>query len=237
MHKGRKYLVTGGSRGIGRAIAQDLLAQGAEVTITVSRLRPGWWDDCDLCAVITADFDVSGDIESLRSALTEKSFDGLVNNVGVFGPDGATFEADHWNRIMRINAEIPASLMDAASVNMKKGGYGRIVNIGSIASFVTRATTSCYSSSKAALSSLTRSYALKYASDGILVNCICPAYTDTDMLAALTEEERNKLLEKVPLGRFGAPEDIAAVSSFLISPANRFMTGQSIVVDGGVTIQ
>jgi 3-oxoacyl-[acyl-carrier protein] reductase len=111
------------------------------------------------------------------------------------------------------------------------------VNISSIASIVTRAGLSAYSASKAALSSLTRTTALEYAGDNILVNAVCPAYTDTAMLQNLDDKARLALLDKVPLKRFAQPEDVAEMVSFLLSDKNNFITGQNMILDGGVTIQ
>ena len=235
---GRSVLVTGGTRGIGEACAKAFLSEGCKVIITGTQIRSGWWDDYELCELVQADFNDDDSVDSLTSVIKGKSIDILVNNSGVFHSSPISKESrQQWRSLMNVNLEVPMLLIKAASVGMQTRNWGRIVNIGSIASIVTRAGLSAYATSKTALSGLTRAVALDLASERILVNCVAPAYTETDMLVSLDENARTELLAKVPLAQFAKPSDIASAVVFLASEKNQFITGQTLVVDGGVTIQ
>jgi NAD(P)-dependent dehydrogenase (short-subunit alcohol dehydrogenase family) len=234
----RRCLVTGGSRGIGEAIARGLLAAGGEVIITGTSERRGWWDNEKHCTYHAVDFSDLMQVKQFAEAQSTQSITLLVNNAGVFHSD--TFEAfpvDQWDEIMEVNVRAPMLLMGALVAGMREQGFGRIVNVGSIAGFVSRHGLAGYSASKAALIGLTRAAALDLANDQILVNCVCPAYTETDMLAGLDKKSRAALLEKVPLGRFCQPDEVARAVLFLLSADNTFITGQTLIIDGGVVIQ
>jgi len=234
----KKVVVTGGTRGIGRAIAEGFIAEGAEVLITGTKPRAGWWDDVSACQYFACDFAESDQVSGLQNLLKTLKVDILVNNAGIFST-AKIQETDPqvWQEMLQVNLTLPLLLMKTAAENMKENKWGRIVNVGSIAGIISREGLGMYSSTKAGLAGLTRAVALELAEHNVLVNCVCPAYTDTDMLKSLSEEDRNTLLQKVPLRRFGKPEDVARVVLFLASEANQFLTGQETVVDGAVTIQ
>lgn len=235
----QKYaLVTGGARGIGKSIAQVLLQQGIHVFITATSERTGWWSELDNCELIVCDFTHMAEVEHLVNSLNETPISYLVNNAGIF--DNRLLEdnqEDDWKKLFAVNVFVPQQLISKIAPQMRSNGFGRIVNVSSIAATVTRPGAGAYASSKAAVSSLTRTAALEYAADGILVNSICPAYTDTDMLKSLDQETRNSLLAKVPLQKFCQPADVAELAWFLLSEKNQFLTGQNLILDGGVTIQ
>jgi 3-oxoacyl-[acyl-carrier protein] reductase len=177
-------------------------------------------------------------LEALCKEVASQRFDILVNNSGAFYASVLSqIDTAEWDKVMAVNLTAPMLLMKAVSAAIGQGTWGRIVNIGSIAGIVSRSSLATYSASKAGLGGLTRAAALDLAAQGILVNYVCPAYTETDMLAGLDDASRNALLSKVPLGRFAQPADIAAAVVFLASDRNQFITGQSLVIDGGVIIQ
>jgi 3-oxoacyl-[acyl-carrier protein] reductase len=236
--EGKRALVTGGTRGIGEAVARELLSEGVSVTITGQSEREGWWTTEANCSQVGCDFSDAPQLEALCERISKKSYDILVNNSGAFYSSVLSeIEIAEWDRVMAVNLTAPMLLMKAVSGAMGEGAWGRIVNVGSIAGIVSRSSLATYSASKAGLAGLTRAVALDLASKGILVNYVCPAYTETDMLASLDDAARTSLLSKVPLGRFAQPTDVAAAVLFLLSDRNRFITGQSLVIDGGVIIQ
>jgi len=236
--EGKKALVTGGTRGIGEAVAREFLAEGVSVTITGQSEREGWWTSEANCSLIGCDFSDLAQLATFCKKVGTQQFDILVNNSGAFY-SAALSEIDlaEWNKVMAVNLTAPMLLMKAVSALMGQNAWGRIVNVGSIAGIVSRGSLATYSASKAGLGGLTRAAALDLADQGVLVNYVCPAYTETDMLASLDDASRSALLDKVPLKRFAQPEDIAAAVLFLASERNHFITGQCLVIDGGVIIQ
>jgi 3-oxoacyl-[acyl-carrier protein] reductase len=236
--EGKKALVTGGTRGIGEAVARELLSEGVSVTITGQSEREGWWTSEANCSQVGCDFSDPAQLEAFCKEISGWQCDILVNNSGAFY-SAVLSEIDmvEWERVMAVNLTAPMLLMKAVSGAMGQSAWGRIVNVGSIAGIVSRSSLATYSASKAGLAGLTRAVALDLAAQGILVNYVCPAYTETDMLASLDDTARNALLSKIPLKRFAQPADIAAAVLFLASDRNQFITGQSLVIDGGVIIQ
>ena len=140
------------------------------------------------------------------------------------------------DRITAVNYTAPYLISRAASRVMLRGGGGRIVNIGSIWSLVTKPGRSAYSASKAGLAGMTRSAAVDLAREGVLVNCVSPGFVLTDLSrSTMSESERRTLAEVVPVGRFAEPAEIAPLVLFLCSDANTYITGQNIAIDGGFT--
>lgn len=239
---GQVALVTGGSRGIGKAIAQGLLQCGAEVILTATREIPlsvlrQEYGRAARCAVV--DFASRESIEGFLSAIESlQRLDILINNAGVaLHRPLAEIGLEDWETTQQINLHAPLLMCQAAAPLMRKNHYGRIVNIASVLAHIGRGTKAAYSASKAGLAGLTRTMAVELAADGILVNCVSPGMTATSMLeSSYSPEQLRALNASTPLQRAGTPQEIAAWVVFAASPLNGFMTGQTLVVDGGATI-
>lgn len=237
---GQFAIVTGASGGIGRAIAEGLLQRGCEVLITTTKEHPSWAKEYPLCHYLSFDALEEKSISDLLAFINKQSsVDILVNNAGLHCPetiDKLTLE--NWRTLMSINAEAPMRLMQAVSHPMKKKGMGRILNIASIAAIISRSGSAAYSASKAALTGLTRAAALDLAGHGVLVNALCPGHTHSELMdRIITPAQQEQLRAPIPLGRFAKGDEIASMGIFLVSSLNTYITGQSVIVDGGVTIQ
>jgi 3-oxoacyl-[acyl-carrier protein] reductase len=219
----RTVLITGGSRGIGKAIAQLYSQKGWNV-ISPSR------SECDLLSE-----------KAVREWLTKAPLkvDALINNAGINKISSIQdSETDDWRETLALNLITPVILSTAASVHMREQKWGRIVNIASVFGVVSRSGRASYSASKHALIGFTRTAALEWGPDNILVNALCPGYVETELTRRNNSEEQIKgLISSVPLRRLAKPEEIAAVAYFLGSEDNSFITGQPIVADGGLTAQ
>ena len=222
--KGRKALVTGGSRGIGKAIADLMQEAGAKVIRTDTR-------DLDL-----------GDDNSVRLFLKKMDsfgpLDILVNNAGINKISAIDrINSDDWDRIIKVNLTGAARLTTkVAQIMIARKTKGRILNISSIYGVVSRAGRAAYSASKAGLIGLTRATALDLAPRGILVNALCPGFVLTGLTRSiLSAKEIKGLSGQVPLGRFGKEEEIASAALFLCSDMNTYITGQALMADGGFT--
>ena len=217
----RNVLITGGSRGIGAAIAARFAADGHRV-VTPSR------EQLDL-----------NNLDSLPEflRLQETPFDILVNNAGInFLNELPNVQLADWEMMLRVNLTSPLLLTQAVSVGMKAKGWGRIVNLSSIFSLVTKEGRAAYSASKSALNGLTRSAAVELAPHGILVNALCPGYVETEMTHLNNSlEQIQAIATEIPLGRLASPDEIARCVAFLGSEENSYLTGQVIVADGGFT--
>ncbi|MCB9655895.1 MAG: 3-oxoacyl-ACP reductase FabG [Deltaproteobacteria bacterium] len=237
-------LVTGGSRGIGRAIALALAQEGADVTFsytsneeaahtTVAAIEAGGG------RASARRFDVK-DAEACRAEVDAlvKAKGGLhilVNNAGV-AIDGLLmrYKDDDLHRSFETNVFGPFYLVRAASRAMMKAKWGRIIMLGSVIGEMGNVGQSAYAATKAAVDGLTRSVARELASRNITANVVAPGYIDTDMTKALPEEARARLVEMIPAGSVGSPEDIAHTVAFLASERARYITGQVIEVNGGL---
>lgn len=230
----KKALVTGGTRGIGAAIALELESLGHEVIVTGTK-------DIEHLAGATAYLKVDfSDLEETRRFIEEVSkmpIDILVNNAGInkTGLSGE-IEMEDWDRIQRVNLRGPMALSRALVSGMGTRGYGRIVNITSIFGHVSKAGRVSYSTSKFGLLGITKAMALDYAKENVLINGLAPGFIDTELTRKiLSVEQIEELVAHVPMGRLGKPEEIAKMVAFLTSEDNTFMTGQNIIVDGGFT--
>ena len=238
----RKVLVTGATRGIGRAIAARLLNEGYTVYGTgTNRSAERCADIPDLEGVSWFDVDFS-DRASVREflvALTEIGpLDGLVNNAGVnrIKPLDEVDQADY-DFVHDTNLRSPYLVCREVIKGMSAQGSGRVVNIASIWSVISKVQRSLYSSAKTGLVGLTRALAVESGPKGVLVNSVSPGFVVTDMTReSLSETQIADLTAQVPMQKMAAPEDIAEVVRFLLSPENRYLTGQNIVVDGGFSI-
>lgn len=238
-------VVTGAGRGIGRAIALKFAAEGADV-VCVSRTpdhaekvagevraagRRSWAQAVDVADAAA----VNAAADKILSECGK--VDILVNNAGVTR-DGLLMrlsDAD-WDAVLATNLKGAFLVTRAFSRAMIRQRSGRIINISSVVGLLGNAGQCNYAASKAGLLGLTRSVARELASRGITANAIAPGFVETDMTAALGEEARAELLKKIPLNRFGQPEDIAHAALFLAGPAGRYITGQVLTVDGGMAM-
>ena len=239
---GRNALVTGSTRGIGRAIAESLSAAGARVAI-VGRDK-GRADEvaaavgngalgfaCDVADVTSVNAMIDG---------VEKSFGGidiLVNNAGITRDNlMLRLKDDDWNSVIDANLRGAFATIRAASRGMMKRRWGRIINISSVVGLTGNKGQTNYAASKAGLIGLTKSVAKEYATRGILANVVAPGFVETEMTAAMTPEAREGMSRQIPLERLGSAGDIAGVVTFLASDFAGYITGQVLVVDGGLVM-
>jgi 3-oxoacyl-[acyl-carrier protein] reductase len=237
---GRTAFVTGSTRGIGRSIAETLHAAGANVAV-VGRTK----ESTDAVATAIGErargfaCDVT-DSGSLRRAIADCEstlgpIDILVNNAGVTRDNLLIrLSEQDWNDVLTANLTAAFVSTQAVIKGMMKRRYGRIVNVTSIVGITGNKGQANYAASKAGLIGFTKSVAKEYAARGVLVNCVAPGFIDTDMTAALPEATRSALLESIPLGRLGAPVDVAGAILFLASDLAAYVTGQTLIVDGGM---
>jgi 3-oxoacyl-[acyl-carrier protein] reductase len=241
--QGKVAVVTGGNRGIGRAIAGALAEAGARVAV-VARAEDraqaaagelsgdghaGYaCDVADVDAVNALVKQVEGDLGSL---------DILVNNAGVTGDNLLMRMSDaEWDRVLATNLKGAFNTIRAATRGMMRRRDGRIINLTSVVGITGNAGQANYAASKAGLIGLTKSVAKELASRNILCNAVAPGFIDTEMTAELGEGTREALLGQIALGRLGRGEEIASVVRFLAGPGSAYITGQVIVVDGGMVI-
>ena len=239
---GQTALVTGASRGIGEAIARDLASCGAELVVTST--KPTDRDDLSSrFGVPTRFFDVDfADEQRTAAFLAEigklERVDVCVNNAGTSRHKAlADVTPGDWDVTNSVNLRAPFFVTKAVAELMKRKKYGRIVNISSIWGHIGRTTRSVYGATKYGLRGVSIGAAVDLAPWNILVNTVSPGFTLTDMARQnYTQEEREKLEALVPLGRMGQPEEVAKAVLFLASNLNTYITGQSLVVDGGYSI-
>lgn len=238
----RNAIITGGARGIGRAIAERLLASGARVSlwdVDAAALAKASAEMGVPEAVHTATVDLA-DLASVRAAIdaTLQSFgklDILVNNAGITGGNAKTWEIDpsDWQRVMEINLNGPFYCCRSVVPHLMKNGYGRIVNIASIAGKEGNPNAAHYSASKAAVIALTKSLGKELATSNITVNAVTPAVIATDILHQMQQSHIDYMLSKIPMGRFGNKEEAAALVAWLCSEECSFTTGAVFDLSGG----
>jgi 3-oxoacyl-[acyl-carrier protein] reductase len=243
--EGKRAIVTGAGRGIGRAIALAYARHGADVALAARTMPELESAAREIEALGRRALAVQADVTDLKSiaamaAKTAEAFGGLdilVNNAGVWWPVPSIDmpEAD-WDGIMAVNLKSCFFCAQAAAREMRKQGSGRIVNISSVDGTYCLMNQAHYAASKAGLNQLTRSLAVDYAQYGILVNGIAPSWVLTDMTREEWERDKAEWLPRIPAGRIGMPDDIADVAVFLASDLSRFVYGQTITVDGGITL-
>ncbi|MEP7180879.1 MAG: 3-oxoacyl-ACP reductase FabG [Betaproteobacteria bacterium] len=240
---GQVALVTGATRGIGKAIALALAADGATVVGTATTDDGAAAISAYLAAAGNAGTGLKLDVSdrvSVESALAaiDARFGAigiLVNNAGITRDNLLLrMKDDEWDAIMATNLKPAFRLAKAVLRGMMKARTGRIIQIGSIVGASGNAGQANYAAAKAALVGFTKSLAQEVGSRNITVNCVAPGFVDTDMTKALPDAQREKLLERIPLGRLGAPEDIAHAVAFLASPRAAYITGATLHVNGGM---
>lgn len=238
---GRVALVTGSTRGIGRAIAESLAAAGAGVAV-VGRDRAKAEEAAGSLANakgFSCDVSDPASIVALVEEV-EKSFgslDILVNNAGITRDNLLMrLKDEDWEAVIDANLRGAFVAMRAATRGMMKRRWGRVINIASVVGLIGNKGQANYAASKAGLIGLTKSVAKELASRNILANVVAPGFIDTDMTAAMTPEARATLSKQIPLERLGTPKDIAGVVAFLASEHAAYITGQTFVVDGGMVM-
>ena len=242
--EGRVALVTGASRGIGRAIALKLAALGARVTVNY---RSGEAAADEVVATITS---AGGEARAFRADVSDEEaatslvkgvvatygqLDILVNNAGITRDNiMARMKADDFDAVLATNLRSCWLMCRAALRVMMRARYGRIVNISSVTALMGNAGQSNYAASKAGIIGMSKSLAREIASRGITVNVVAPGFIATDMTAELPEDLLETARARIPLGRMGQPSEVAAAVAFLASDEAKYITGQTLNVDGGM---
>ena len=238
--KGRHAVVTGGATGLGYAIAQRLLASGGSVTL---------WDRDEQAAknaatalgakasAVTVDVSQHASVQAAVKAtlLIAPRVDALVNSAGVTGPNVKLWDypVDEWRQVMEVNLNGLFLCCREWAPHLRANNYGRIVNIASVAGKDGNPNASAYSASKAAVIALTKSLGKELADTGVRVNCVTPAAVKTAIFEQMTPEHIAFMLSKIPMGRFGTPEEVAAMVGWLCSEECSFSTGAVFDLSGG----
>jgi 3-oxoacyl-[acyl-carrier protein] reductase len=238
-------VVTGASRGIGKAIAVALGREGAHIAAVAQNperldaLKAEFEGQGIACSVWPLSLrDSAAASETIGKIATDRGrLDILVNNAGITR-DGLLMRMsdEQWNEVIEVNLRGAYACAKAALKPMMKARSGRIVNITSVVGLMGQARQTNYAASKAGLVGFTKALAREVASRNITVNAIAPGFIVSDMTGALNDEQQEKIKSQIPLGRFGAAEDIAATVAFLAGPSGAYITGETIRVDGGLYI-
>lgn len=245
---GKIVVVTGASKGIGRGIALEFAGRGAEI-VAIARqsdaldaLQREIEEAGGRCVDVGADLATDEGCERAISEVLAARSDVhiLVNSAGVSFPERATDTTlEHWDRTFAVNVRALFVLTQAFGRGMVERGWGRIIHISSQAGLVAIENHAAYGASKGAVEMLSKVLALEWAPHGVTVNCIAPTVIDTAMAktAFPTEEARRKMLDRIPVGRFGTVDEVAAAALFLASERAAMITGDTLRVDGGWTVQ
>lgn len=236
-------LVTGASRGIGAAIADQLGAVGATVIGTATseagaqkiseRLQQQGFTGAGKVLNVTSSDSIAGLLKEIQAEYGAPAI--LINNAGITKDNLLMrMSDDEWADVINTNLSSVYRLSKAVLRGMMKARWGRIINISSVVGAMGNPGQANYAASKAGVAGFARSLAAEVGSRNITVNTVAPGFIDTDMTQALPEEQRTQLLDKIPLGRLGQPEEIASVVVFLASEAGGYVTGETIHVNGGM---
>ena len=234
--KKRNVFISGASRGIGESMAKHFAKSNFNVVGT-SRYNFKFDDDLENLLPIKLDVTSRNDVKDCFDELKSKNLlpDILINNAGITADQlFLRMSDDDWDNVINTNLTGTFNLTKIFLKNMIKNKFGRIINISSISGLMGNPGQVNYSSSKAALNGFTKSLAKEVGSRNITVNCVAPGFIDTDMTSYIGQNERNEILKKIPLNKFGSPEDISKLVMFLMSDEASYITGQTISIDGGL---
>ena len=239
---GRNALVTGASGDLGGAMARALHGAGASVALSGTReapLRELAAELGDRAHVVTADLSDPESVQALPGAVSAAMgpVDILVNNAGITRDNlFMRMSDDEWSQVLEVNLTSAFRLCRAVLRPMMKARWGRIVNISSVVGSTGNPGQGNYAAAKAGLVGMSKSLAAEVASRGITVNCVAPGFIATEMMDAIPEELKAKYLEQVPMHRFADPEEVANTVATLCSGDFSYLTGQTIVLDGGLSL-
>jgi len=241
--KGQVVLVTGGARGIGKAIAENFAKRGADLVIADISLSSAEETAKEIAATgvrtlaLGLDVSKSGEVTAAFEKIMKEfgRIDVVINNAGITR-DGLILrmKEEDWDAVININLKGVFLCSKEAVKLMVKQRYGRIVNIASVVAFMGNPGQANYSASKAGIVGLTKTIAKEYASRGVTVNAVAPGFIATAMTEALPDNIKQEMLKSIPVGAFGSVDDVANAVAFLASPANGYITGQVIHVNGGM---
>jgi 3-oxoacyl-[acyl-carrier protein] reductase len=241
--KGRVALVTGAGQGIGKAIALKLATYGATVVINdinekAEETAAEIVKEGGKSMAIIADVSSAKDVERMIKETLEVygQIDILVNNAGITRDSLLMrMEEDSWDKVLEIDLKSVFLCSRAIIRQMLRQRYGRIINIASIVGQIGNAGQTNYAAAKAGVIGFSRALAKEVAAKGITVNAIAPGFIETEMTKKLNDQQRQELAKNIPMGSLGSPEDVAGAALFLASDAARYLTGQVITIDGGMT--
>ena len=243
---GKRALVTGASRGIGRAVALRLAAEGASVALNYRAGR----EEAEAvaaeiaaaggsAAVLQGDVSVAAEAEALVGAAEAAlgGLDILVNNAGATRDNLLMrLSEEDWDAALNTNLKGAFLCAKAAIRPMLRQRFGRIVNMSSVVALTGNPGQANYAAAKAGLIGFTRTVAREVASRGVTVNALAPGFIETQMIESIPDDLRARILERIPLGRFGAPDDVAGCVAFLCGDDGAYITGQTISIDGGLAL-
>ncbi len=245
--EGRVAIVTGGGRGIGRAVAVRLAREGADVAISYRSNDATAQEAAEevraagaRCEIFKGDVASPGDVEALFKGVGEAfgKIDILVNNAGVTRDNlMMRMKEEEFDDVLKTNLKGTYLCTRAALRPMIRARWGRIVNVSSVVGLVGNAGQANYAASKAGIIGFTKSVAREVAQRGITANVVAPGYVETELTGSLPEKVKDQIRGQVPAGRFGEAEEVAEVVAFLVGEGAGYVTGQTVAVDGGMTMQ